>query len=217
MSGKGAFTRASKRSLRRGGLTWPKAAGIAVALAALIVGLAVGVSRYRLAQAYRQYPLRYKDTIVSFARAYDLEPWHVAAVVRCESSFDPNAVSGVGARGLMQIMPETGRWLAGKFFESDTYTDDLLFDPKTNLRYGCWYLNWLMDRYHRDILLTTCAYHAGQGTVDEWLARSDVSPDGVTISADRIPFDSTRQYVKRVLTACEKYEELYDFEPQEAS
>ena len=146
------------------------------------------------------------------AGEYGLEPWHVAAVVRCESSFDANATSSVGARGLMQIMPDTGEWIAGKFKEADGFDPDSLYDPETNLKYGCWYLNWLMGRYDRDLTLVTSAYHAGHGTVDKWLTDSAVSPDGRTLLRDAIPYASTKAYVSRVLTAYEKYEELYDYE-----
>lgn len=179
-----------------------------LAVVLLVAGIYY-VVQYRRDMVYAQYPLKYEELIVSTAREFDLEPWHIAAVVRCESSFRERATSNVGARGLMQIMPDTGKWLAGKFGEEDTYTDDDLYDPAINLKYGAWYLKWLMDRYHGDRTLATAAYHAGQGTVDKWLANPEVSADGQTLS--RIPYDSTGTYVRRVTTACEKYQELYDF------
>ena len=189
-----------------------RVAAIAVILALLIALGAYYIVQYRRNLVYAQYPLRYKELIVRTAEDYHLEPWHVAAVIRCESSFDANATSGVGARGLMQIMPDTGEWLAGKFKEADGFQPDSLYNPETNLKYGCWYLNWLMGRYDRDLVLVTTAYHAGHGTVDKWLADSAVSPDGQTIQPDAIPYASTKTYVSRVLRAYEKYEELYDYE-----
>ena len=206
-----SMTRSQRRSLQK-----KKNAGrvAAVAVIALLI-IALGVYyivQYRRHLVYAQYPLRYKDLIVRAADEFELEPWHVAAVVRCESSFDPNATSNVGARGLMQIMPDTGEWLAGKFKEAENFNPDSLYEPETNLKYGCWYLNWLMGRYNRDIVLVTSAYHAGHGTVDKWLADGAVSPDGQTIQPDAIPYSSTQTYVSRVLRAYEKYEELYDYE-----
>ena len=168
------------------------------------------VTKYRRDLLYARYPLRYKAQIVETAREYGLEPWHVAAVVRCESSFDPKAESGVGARGLMQIMPDTGIWIAGKFGETEDYTDDVLYDVETNLKYGCWYLSWLMDKFGGDIRTVTAAYHAGHGAVQNWLNRPSYSDDGVTLA--RIPYDSTNTYVQRVLTACEHYKEMYDYD-----
>ena len=88
---------------------------IAVAAALLIALSVYYVAQYRRRLVYAQYPLSYKDMIVRMADEYGLDPWHVAAVIRCESSFNAGATSSVGARGLMQIMPETGQWIAGKF------------------------------------------------------------------------------------------------------
>ena len=186
---------------------------IAIVAAALFIALAVYyVAQHQRKLVYAQYPLRYKDLIVEMADEFELDPWHIAAVIRCESSFNPNATSSAGARGLMQIMPDTGQWLAGKFDEDDGFDPETLYEPETNMKYGCWFLNWLMKRYNRDIVLVTSAYHAGHGTVDKWLADSAVSPDGQTIAPDKIPYDSTAAYVARILKACEKYEELYDYE-----
>ena len=185
---------------------------IAVA-AALLIALGIFyIVQYQRNLVYAQYPLSYKELIVRMADEYGLEPWHIAAVIRCESSFNANATSGVGARGLMQIMPDTGQWLAGKFGEDGDFNPDSLYDPETNMKYGCWYLNWLMGRYGRDVALTTMAYHAGHGAVDKWLSDEYVSPDGQSIALDAIPYESTQTYVTRVLKAYEKYEELYDYE-----
>ena len=161
---------------------------------------------------YVRYPLRYEEHLMDSAEAFGLDPWHVAAVVKCESGFYPKSVSSAGALGLMQIMPETGKWLAGKFYEESKFYDEILFEPEVNLKYGCWYLSWLMERFNGDIVLATAAFHAGQGQVDAWLRNSEISPDGVTIPVENIPYKETRKYIGNVLRACEKYQELYDFE-----
>ncbi len=153
------------------------------------------------------YPLSYRDEIEKYAAEYELDPARVAAVIYCESTFRPEAVSSAGARGLMQIMPETGEWIAMKLDESDGYTDDDLFDPETNLRYGCWYLHYLDGRYDGDLTKATAAYHAGGTRVDEWLTNKTYSSDGVTLAY--IPYDSTRDYVARVKTAYEHYKEIF--------
>lgn len=82
-----------------------------------------------------------------------------------------------------------------------------LFEPALNLRFGCWYLKWLMDRYGGDREVVSCAYHAGQGNVDSWLANAKYSADGVTLSS--IPYRDTENYTERVLAAYEKYVQLY--------
>jgi soluble lytic murein transglycosylase len=153
------------------------------------------------------YPLAYQDEIKKYAAAYDLDPARVAAVVYCESSFQPEAVSPAGARGLMQIMPETGGWIAKKLDEAGDYTDEKLFEPELNIRYGCWYLNYLDGRYDGDLTKATAAYHAGGTRVDEWLSDKAYSQDGVTLAS--IPYDSTRAYVANVKTAYEHYKEIF--------
>ncbi len=203
----------SKKSLKRRRRRRRRAAKWLTALLLVILLTAIGIyytGQYLRDQEYLRYPLRHEELIVLNADEFSLEPWHVAAVVRCESSFREGATSEAGARGLMQIMPDTGKWISGKFDEKSIYNDDMLYQPETNLKYGCWYLRWLMERYSQDRTLATAAYHAGHGTVDKWLANPEISPDGKTLA--NIPYASTRTYVERVLTACEKYQELYDFE-----
>lgn len=153
------------------------------------------------------YPLSYQDEIKKFAGAYGLDPARVAAVIYCESSFRPEAVSPAGARGLMQIMPETGRWIAEKLDEESYFTDEKLFEPELNIRYGCWYLHYLDERYGGDLTKATAAYHAGGSRVDAWLNDSQYSQDGVTLAY--IPYDSTRAYVANVKAAYEHYKEIF--------
>lgn len=149
------------------------------------------------------YPIKYSAEIEAAAQEFGLEPAHLYAVVLAESSFRPDAVSSVGALGLMQIMPETGKWLAGKLDMQDTFTPDMLTDPAVNMRLGSWYLRFLLDRYDGDMTCATAAFHAGQGTVDKWLSNPTYSPDGTTLAF--IEYDSTSNYVKKVLKYYEKY------------
>lgn len=153
------------------------------------------------------YPMAYEDVIDKYADEYQLDSALVCAVVYTESKFDANAVSQDGACGLMQVMPETGEWIAGKLGISDTYTSDMLFDPDTNVRFGCWYLNFLFTRYQGDTRKTLAAYNAGQGNVDKWLTQPECSSDGVSL--DHIPFRETRNYVKKVKAAHDIYIDLY--------
>ena len=195
--------RRSKRARRRARLY--KTVGIAVLVLAL-VGLGTAVLMDRLAERTGMvYPMEYTELIRSRAAAEGLEPAYVAAVILAESSYDPQAVSSVNAQGLMQIMPETGQWIAGKFDE--TYVEGCLFDPETNIRYGCWYLGYLLRRYDGDKRCSTAAYHSGQGTVDGWLKDPEYSTDGRTLNIIGGPRANT--YVGRVLEYYEKYTQLY--------
>ena len=151
------------------------------------------------------YPVEYEELIRQYAAENEIPPAYVAAVILAESSYRPEAVSQVNAQGLMQILPSTAEWIAGKFDES--YMEGCLFDPETNIKYGCWYLGFLMRRYDGSMRCSSAAYHAGQGTVDKWLADPAYSSDGKTL--DKIASDATGTYVERVLKYYEKYEEIY--------
>ena len=180
-------------------------ASIAVAVLG-IVGLTAWLVFDRLpATTIRHYPMEYQDLILQYAAENDLPPAYVASVILAESSYRPDAVSSADAQGLMQLLPSTAEWIAGKFDE--TYVDGCLFDPQTNIRYGCWYLGFLMKRYNGDKRCSSAAYHAGQGTVDKWLMDPECSKDGQTL--DVIPYSTTDTYVQRVLKYYEKYEKLY--------
>ena len=193
-----------RRRARRSGRLY-RTIGIVVLVLALI-GLGTAVLMDRLAERTgRVYPMEYTELIRSHAAEQGLEPAYVAAVILAESSYNPQAVSSVNAQGLMQIMPETGEWIAGKFDER--YVEGCLFDPDTNIRYGCWYLGYLLRRYDGDKTCSTAAYHSGQGTVDGWLKNPEYSADGRTLNVIGGPRANT--YVGRVLEYYEKYTELY--------
>ena len=91
-------------------------------------------------QRYR-YP--HRDLVERYAAEQSISPALVAAVIYSESRFRQDAVSRLGARGLMQLMPDTAEWIAQKLDETDGYTFDRMFNPETNIRYGCWYLGFL--------------------------------------------------------------------------
>lgn len=177
---------------------------LAIVLVIAVVGGGILWQEYQERTAMK-YPMEYTDLIRQYAGENDLEPAYVAAVILAESSYRTDAVSSVNAQGLMQILPSTAEWIAGKLDE--TYQEDSLFDPDTNIRYGCWYLGFLMNRYDHNMTCASAAYHQGQGTVDKWLADPNLSSDGKTL--DKIDSAATETYVNRILKYYEKYEELY--------
>lgn len=152
-----------------------------------------------------RYPLEYQKDIQASADKYDIDPYLVAATIETESGFDPEAVSQVGAKGLMQIMPETGAWIAEKMGKTD-YTDAMLLDPSTNIEIGCWYLRFLHDRFDTPDLVAA-AYNAGHGRVMSWLEDASVSEDGENLT--NIPFEETKNYVGRIEDAIQKYRKYY--------
>ena len=175
---------------------------------ALIVLIALGAwalfGRDRI--DFSRYPMTYAPEIRAAAAEFSLDPAYVASVVLAESSFDAEAVSSAGAIGLMQIMPATGEWIAGKL-EDEPFDVQRLYQPEVNLRYGCWYLRFLLDRYDGDMYTASTAYHQGQGRVDQWLEDPQYSQDGRTLTA--ISSAVTDTYVNRIMESYANYQELY--------
>ena len=156
----------------------------------------------------RNYPIAYRDLIETYAAEYNLSPAYVAAIIMNESSFQPNAESGVGARGLMQLMPETAEWIAGKLQVSG-FAFERMYDPESNIRFGCWYLNYLSRLFLGDPVAVTAAYHAGQGQVKVWLSDPNLSEDGYTLSLSSLPDGPTKKYAGRVTRDYGIYKEKY--------
>ena len=152
--------------------------------------------------------VRYREQIVREAQQYGLRPAFVAAIIRNESSFQPMAESSVGARGLMQLMPATAEWIAGKMKVSG-YAFERMYDPESNVRFGCWYLQYLSNLFHGDPVCVACAYHAGQGQVTAWLSDPRLSKDGVHLSLDNMEDGPTKTYARRVIRAYGIYQKLY--------
>lgn len=181
---------------------------LAIFASALIVLIALGAwalfGRGRMDLS--RYPMTYAPEIRAAAAEFSLDPAYVASVVLAESSFDAEAVSSVGAIGLMQIMPATGEWIAGKL-EDEPFDVQRLYQPEVNLRYGCWYLRFLLDRYDGDMYTASTAYHQGQGRVDQWLEDPQYSQDGRTLTA--ISSAVTDTYVNRIMESYANYQELY--------
>jgi soluble lytic murein transglycosylase len=148
----------------------------------------------------------YEDLLYPVARRWGVDPLLVAAVVRVESRGRPHARSRRGALGLMQVMPATGRWIAQTLGEKG-FSPQRLYDPATNLRYGTWYLAFLLRRYRGDVAQALAAYNSGEGTVDRW--RSEGVWDGQAGQVGRIPYLQTRDFVQKVEAAYAVYMWLY--------
>ena len=150
-------------------------------------------------------PLRHEDIIRQQARAKGLDPALIAAVIYQESRFR-DQTSPAGAKGLMQIVPGTARFIAAKTGGTRFELRDLA-TPQINIQYGSWYLRHLIDRYDGDLTLAIAAYNAGARNVDEWVARAG-GPDAFDARGD-IRFPETRAYVRGVLDHRELYRERY--------
>ena len=149
------------------------------------------------------YPQKYADTVERYATLYDLPSHLVFAVIKAESGFDADAVSRVGAVGLLQIMPSTFLWLTD--LTGEGLEPDRLYDPEVNIRYGCYFLRYLLDIYE-DETLALAAYNAGMGNVAKWLSSEEYSENG---RLTNIPFEETKNYINRVLRFRDTYDALY--------
>jgi soluble lytic murein transglycosylase len=147
-------------------------------------------------------PLRHEDIIRQQAADKNLDPALIAAVIYAESRFR-HQTSPAGAKGLMQIMPETADYIARKSGGTAFVQGDLA-TPQINISYGSWYLRYLLDKYSENEILALSAYNAGEGMTDEWIQRASARGETFTV-ADHIPFAETRDYVRRVLSAREAY------------
>lgn len=138
------------------------------------------------------HPMPYQHSFMAYAGSVGIDPAWAYGITRQESRFTTNARSGVGAGGLMQIMPNTAKMIAGKIGVSGN-----LRDPDTNIRYGTWYLSDKSRDFNGQIVPATAAYNAGTAPARKWL------PKHGTISADQyieaIPYGETREYVKHVM------------------
>ena len=152
------------------------------------------------------YPLPHQELVFSEAREHDVDPYLVFAIIRAESKYQNTAESAVGAKGLMQIMPETAYWIAEQNGIEDFKLEDL-HQPEVNISFGCWYLHSLMQEFKGNVPLTVASYNAGRGKVQEWLVGGTWNGDPKEI--DKIPFPETRQYLKNVLKNYEAYQAIY--------
>ena len=145
-------------------------------------------------------PLRHEDIIRQQSAEKGLDPALVAGVIYAESKFT-DATSPAGAQGLMQITPPTAEHIA-QLSGATTFEVDDLSDPDINIRYGTFYLRYLMNRYDENLVLVLAAYNAGSGNVDKWM------DEGRTRVRD-IPFPETKEYIKRVINARGAYAREY--------
>ncbi|PKO56409.1 MAG: transglycosylase [Betaproteobacteria bacterium HGW-Betaproteobacteria-21] len=152
----------------------------------------------------------YRELIEPQVRSQQLDMSWVYGLMRQESRFVVPARSSAGAQGLMQVMPATGKWVAGKIGMSD-YHQGLLAEPNTNVRLGTSYMRLILEDLDNHPVLASAGYNAGPGRAKRW---RDARPLEGAIYAETIPFDETRDYVKKVMANTVIYATLLDRQPQ---
>jgi soluble lytic murein transglycosylase len=179
----------------------------ALALALLLGGCVVAgvdlpfLTSLGLSKLY--YQLEYEDYIASASKTYDVDPYLIAAIIKCESNFDADAVSSASSEGLMQLSADAASDMVKfGFVDATVYDPDDLFDPETNIYYGTAYLSYLLARYDGDEQAAIAAYNGGLQNADNWVAAGGSLADAIT-------FAETRTYLADVLAAEEAYRNGY--------
>ena len=176
-----------------------------MALVVLVTAGALALPALKRIVSNLTLPLAYTAVIRQQAQEKHLDPALIAAVIFAETKFDPRT-SPTGALGLMQIEPATAEFVAHRSGATSFHIADLA-DPEINIRYGSYYLRYLLDQYGGNETLALAAYNGGETNVDHWLAQAHAA--GVTFGITSIPFPQTRAYVQRVERAQVSYAATY--------
>lgn len=159
-----------------------------------------------------RFPRHYSDYIHREAKNNNIDPEFLFAITRQESAFIPTAKSPVGALGLMQIMPNTGKQIAKVNRESFKHHNELLI-PEKNIRFGSKYVRMMLDQHQQNPALAAASYNAGPHRVTSWLPEFDMPADSWI---ETIPFKETREYVQNVLTYAVIYQQILGKTPRMA-
>jgi soluble lytic murein transglycosylase len=162
--------------------------------------------RQQIGYWHALYPFPYMETIEQWAQQRQLNPMLVIALIRQESRFESKIESSAGAVGLMQVMPDTAKWVAGKIGLKD-YS---LSNPADNINLGTWYLDYTHREYNNNSMLAVASYNAGPGSVADWVKQYDT--DDLDRFVEQIPFPETRNYVESVLGNYWNYLRFYNSE-----
>lgn len=174
----------------------------------LSAGLIIVIALYFFGGTVAQrivYPLQFRSIIIEESQNFKLEPALVAAVIFEESKFDERAKSKAGAIGLMQLMPDTAEWIA-KNLNIDNFKVNDLYIPKKNIKFGCWYLRFLLGKYGREDL-ALAAYNSGHQNVDKWLKQEGMTKE--QSGEIRLGYGETKHYIKKVRKTKELYNKIY--------
>lgn len=153
-----------------------------------------------------RYLTPYRDLAEAYARRNDLDPAWVYGLMRQESRFMDYARSGVGAIGLMQIMPTTARWIAGQLGLSKHKAPREVKEPEANIKYGTYYLKRIYASLNESPVLASAAYNAGPGRARKWQAEKPLEG---AVYVDNIPFLETRDYVRKVMANAVFYSQRF--------
>ena len=202
---------AEARRRRRQRIIWSRFIPFLCICFLLIGGIIYGGIKLLLPAAdaamEKMYPRGYQELVEKYSEEYGLDENFVYAVCRIESNFQPDAVSKVGAKGLMQMMEPAFDWVQFRTNDDSGVTYDQMHEPEVAIKYGTCMLSLLKEEMGDDERIILASYHAGMNAVKGWLKDPAYSSDGITL--DTIPFSDTNWYVNKVLETKAIYEKLY--------
>ena len=177
-----------------------------VILLVVAISIAVGFAVDGIWQLFekKSYPQSYDDIIADASDEFDVPVEIIYATIKVESDFDPEAISGKGARGLMQMIPDTFEWLTGDEHLKEYRSISELSDPEVSIRYGTYYLSYLYKKFDYNWDTTFAAYNAGEGNVSKWLKDPSLSDGEGNLTS--IPIKETERYINKIHRALSYYE-----------
>ncbi|MHB1276502.1 MAG: tetratricopeptide repeat protein, partial [Candidatus Humimicrobiaceae bacterium] len=154
---------------------------------------------------YLFYPYAYKDLVLKYCTEYNVEPDFLLAIIREESRFKADAGSHAGAQGLMQIMPATGKSIAGQI--GINFSESILHDPETSITMGSYYISQMLSNFENNKYYALGAYNGGPGAMQRWISKYG----GLDIDEfiESLTYDETKNYIKKVMTSYFIYDLLY--------
>lgn len=167
------------------------------------------------AKKYFTYPTDYEEYVIKYSKKYNIDARYIFAVIRTESSFVEDAESEVGARGLMQIMPDAFDWIKFRLDDDRDITFDDMFEPEYNIEYGTYMLSYLYEEFG-SYELASAAYHQGMNAVHGWINDGTIDPEHFSVeeSLDAMPSELTQDYIYKVMKAFEKYKDNSELEAE---
>ncbi len=153
----------------------------------------------------RAYPRRFADLIRAEALTFGIEPLVLFSLIRQESLFEEGARSFAAAQGLAQIIPDTGAWVAERL-SYPNYTNDLVYRPYINVKFGAYYLDWVRDYLDGNLISALVGYNAGPGNSDTWRKRSGADD---ALFVEQLTFTEPRIYIQAIVANLYHYTRLY--------
>lgn len=156
---------------------------------------------------YLIYPYGFPEYLKKYSSEFGVDPLFVLAVIREESRFDPEAGSFAGALGLMQVMPATGKGIANSLGIKN-FSSQMLLDPETSIKMGCFYLSEQLKKFNGNKYFASGAYNGGPGAMGSWI--SEMGDKNIDEFIELIPYDETRNYIRKVMGSYFFYQMLYE-------